>query len=166
MINLFEKLLGYLGLNMFNKKQSISGSQNVTQVQGNNNQVNSPNILLKHIHAIPEISVSLTGNGAKVTFEGDVTNKSKQSLVLEYIDINRVKTEFNQEFNKLIFIRDNKIVFPTNIFKEEIKEISLIARYRTLSGDVYEYKQVGVQKPRADGKYNISFSNTKIERIE
>lgn len=169
MISLFEKLLGSLGFNISSKKQTVSDSQNVAQVQGNQNRVNSPNVFLEHIEhvqTIPEISVSLPGNAAKETFEGDVTNKSNQSLVLEYIDINHSKTEFNQEFDKLILVRDNKILFPTNIFTDETKEISLMTRYRTMSGEVYEYKQVGFQTPRADGKYNISFSDTKIKRIE
>jgi len=168
MISFFEKLFGSLGLHFsfFNKKQSVSNSQNVTQVQGNSNRVNSPNMFLQHAQTIPEIAVSLPGSGAKQTFEGDITNHSGQLLILEYVDINNVKTEFNQEFKKLIFVRDNKILFPTNMFTSEIKEISIVARYRTINGEVYEHKQIGTQILRADGKYNVSFSNTQITKIK
>jgi len=169
MISFFEKLLGSFGLhlNMFNKHQSINSSQNATQVQGNNNRVNSPDVLVQQTQSVPEIEVWLPGNGAKETFEGYIKNHSGQLLVLEYVEVNTIKTGFNQEFRKLIFVRDNKILFPPNIFTDEIKEISLIARYRTINGEVYEHRQIGAQTSRADGKYNISFnSSTQTTKIE
>lgn len=169
MITFFEKLLGSFGLdlNMFNKRQSITRSKNATQVQGNNNRVNSPAVLVQQTQSVPEIEVWLPGNGAKATFTGYIKNHSGQLLVLEYVEVNNIKTEFNQEFRKIIFVRDNKILFPPNMFTNKIKEISLIARYRTINGEVYELKQIGTQTSRADDKYNISFKNsTQITKIE
>ena len=166
--SLLDKLIDKFNLyfSFLNKKQSISNSQNVNQVQGNSNRVNSPNMFIQHTQTIPEIAVSLPGNGAEQTFEGDITNHSGQLLVLEYVDINNIKTEFNREFRKLIFVRDNEILFPTNMFTSEIKEISMVVRYRTINGEIYEHKQIGTQTHRADGKYNISFNNTQIIKIK
>src|SRR3989338_1658898 len=102
MINIFEKLLGSLklSLNMFNKKQSSHNSPNSIQVQGSGNVVNQQS------EAIPEIEVWLPGTGAKETFEGYIKNHSNSSIVLEYVEINNVKTEFNQELRNLTYIRD------------------------------------------------------------
>ncbi len=175
MINLFKKLFGNLELhfNMFNKKQSTDNSPNSTQVQGNYNRVNSPDVFFQHAQNIPEITVSFYGSGGTETIKGDIKNNSSQLLVLEYVDINDIRTEFNQPLSALrglIFVndRDNKILFPPNIFTSEIKEIFLIARYRTISGEIYDYKQLGTQTHRADGKYNISFdsASTQIRKIE
>lgn len=168
MISFFEKILGSLALtlNVFNKKQSSNDSQNSFQVQGDNNRINSPDVHLKEIQPIPEISVSLYGSGAKETFEGDITNHSSQLLFLEYVDINGIKTEFNQELRKSTFVRDNKIIFPENIFTKKVREILMITRYKTTSGVIYEHKQTGLQTQRADDKYNIEFSNTKIMEVK
>lgn len=154
MINLFEKLLGSLKLflNMFNKNQSINNSPGSTQIQGNKNVINQKN------ESIPEIEVWLPGNGAKETFEGYIKNHSKQSLVLEYVEINGVKTMFDQQFRKHIPIVGQKIIYPKQVFTNKIDNITIKVRYHTLAGNAYEYRQTGNQTSRADKKFNISFN--------
>lgn len=154
MVNLFEKLLGslHLSLNMFNKKQSVTSSPGAMQagrdinVQANQNE------------DIPEIEVWLPGNGAKETFEGYIQNHSGQSLILEYVEVNGVKTEFNQQFRKLIYIRDKQISYPNDVFVKNIGKVKLVTRYRTLSGKIYEHRQTGSQTNGPDKKFNISFN--------
>lgn len=154
MISLFEKLLGSLklSLNMFNKNQSANNSPGTTQIQGSNNVVN------QRSKSIPEIEVWLPGDGAKETFEGYIKNHSKQSLVLEYVEINGVKTTFDQQFRKHIPIVGKKITCPNQVFTNKIGKITIKVRYHALDGNVYEYRQSGNQTSRDDKKFNISFN--------
>lgn len=160
MISFFKKLIDklYLSLNIFNKKQTIQNSPNSTQIQGNGNVVNP------HPSLVPEIQLSLYGSGAKGTFEGDITNKSDRSVVLKFIEINNTRTDLNQNLNKLIFIRDNKIQLPQGIFNN-IQSISLKLRFEDIGGNIYEVSQNGKQEPRSDGKFNITFSSSKYTQI-
>ena len=153
MINIFEKLLGSLKLklNMFNKKQSSYNSPNSIQVQGSGNVVN------QQTETIPEIEVWLPGAGAKETFEGYIKNHSNNSIILEYVEINNVKTNFNQELRNLIYIRDRQIQYPPEIFREK-QDIVLKTRYHTLQETIYEFEQKGEQTTGPPGKFNISFN--------
>jgi len=153
-VNLFKKLLGSLklSLKMFNKSQSINSSPGATQIQGSNNVVNQQD------ESIPEIEVWLPGNGAKETFEGYIKNHSGQSLVLEYVEINGVKTELNQQLRKHIPIEGRKITYPKQIFTNKIDNITMTVRYHTLTGKIYEHRQAGNQTGRNDKKFNISFN--------
>jgi len=162
MINLFEKLFGsfQLILNMFNKKQTMQNSPSSNQIQGNYNVVN------QHQLIIPEIQVNLYGSGAKETFEGDIKNKSGRSVVLKFIEINGIKTEFNQNLTNLIFIRNNEIQihYPKGIFNKK-QDILLKLRFEDIEGNIYEVSQHGNQEPRDDRKFNIIFGLSKYIRI-
>ncbi|GEM_PF-4090986 len=104
--------------------------------------------------AVPEIHLQLYGAGSKRTIEGHVEKKGDITLILELIEINGSKTEFEQQFTKLLFLKN--LHFSDSLFTTKTPEIKVKVVYRTLDGKKYELTQMMNQTTRADGLFNIS----------
>jgi hypothetical protein len=124
----------------------VGGSKISQQTQGN-----SP---------IPEINLHLYGAGSKRTIEGHIEKKSGQTLVLESIQINGKITDFEQQFIKLIPIKN--LNCDDDLFTTKIPKIEVKVLYKTLTGEKYILTQELTQTDRADGLYNVSLVASPI----
>lgn len=116
------------------------------------------------ISDIPEIHLQLYGVGSKRTIEGHVEKRDDKTLILETVELNGYKTQFEQQFTKLIFL--NNLKFPDSIFTTKEPEIKARVVYRTLDGKRYELLQTMTQEKRADGVFNVALTgNPSIKRL-
>lgn len=111
-----------------------------------------------HKTNMPEISLEISAQASNEEFEVQLVNSSRQTLVAERIDVNGVVTELEQQqFSKLYPLQNVNI--PNGIFDNPIDEVKVGVTYSTLGDLRYELTQIGKQENRADGRYNIVFSD-------
>ena len=105
---------------------------------------------------LPEVALMIKAQANTSRFEVQLVNNSGQALIAENIRVNDVNTRLNQQFNKSFPIEQVKI--PEDIFDSELGAVTVIVRYRTLDGKLYNLTQVGKQEHReGDGRYNVIF---------
>lgn len=104
--------------------------------------------------SIPEFHLQLYGNGAKLSFDGHAEKKTDITLVIEFIEINGVRTYINRQFTKLTHL--NGLNHDPSLFQAVTPSISIKVRYRTLTGETFDYIVDAEQQSRADGKFNIT----------
>lgn len=112
---------------------------------------------------IPEFHLQLYGNGTKLSFDGHVEKKTDITLVIEFIEINGIKTDINRPFTKLTHLND--LNHDPALFKLKAPSISIKARYRTLAGEKFDYIVDAEQEPRVAGGFNIKIINSPTIKL-
>lgn len=106
----------------------------------------------------PEFHLQLYGSGAKREIEGHIEKQSGPILVAETIEIDGLETILNQQFTKLVYLKN--LNFPTDLFTTKKREIIVKVVYRTLDGKKFEYSQGMSQEERADNLFNIALTGS------
>ncbi|MBU0498390.1 MAG: hypothetical protein KKG04_10630, partial [Candidatus Thermoplasmatota archaeon] len=129
---------------------------------GGNISIGNDTIIQSPSQNIPEIHLHLHGDETR-SLEGHIENKSGRTLVAEYIEIDGTKTIINNQFTKLVPLKN--LNFDHTIFRKEKTDIQVTVRYRTLTGDAFEYSDKGRQQyRRGDGKYNVGLVGSPVIR--
>ncbi len=114
---------------------------------------------------IPEIHLHLYGSGAKRRVEGHIEKRNSKMLIVESIDINKLKTTIEKQFIKLLPLKNLK--YSDSLFTTKMRNIEVKMKYRTLDGKCYEFSQQMIQQKRKDDLFNVSLGGTpSIRKLE
>ncbi len=106
---------------------------------------------------MPEVTLAVSAQASKGQISVKLSNKSSQTLIAITLWVNGEVTELNQQFTKQ-YTAEN-IKFPEGIFNKEIGDVAVELEYGTLGGLRYKLTQIGRQEERADGQFNVIFSD-------